>query len=1460
MYPERRRPFSKGEYLGPKSLGSERTPITDTDYDELREEAFRKAEDLDAERVQEMLDERLEQQPEEEEEIQETSQEEAKEYDPQAVEDDLSRFRNDGFVSGRFSPGTAADHKAMEILAPLVLAATGKPLVDLGMDLVGKLGGESLNKAWDSGAKFENPTSQLTYEVAGVIVPTAVASMYLGPRGGEAAFRLSGGSFVARSLGKIFTTAGVDVAVTGISDYTDRDEGMVNAIDDLLDYMGNPYGMNIPEAAKIHDDMSPETRRYRLMFEAAGLSLVGDGLGYLLSRGKNTLGWFEAMDDKAKAFKAEEELINPDPYSVAATQQLDEDIVMSMSMPRGQGGSTSLGLEDFQRRSDEITQQMQTNLGPARGGGGMDLEGPRTIAPNSNILAQQEGVKFRSIEELRAEKEAIFFEATGKGFSRASGDPLESYVARQSASRDWQVDEMAGRSIQNDPTLSVYNPDVQANLADPTSNFKHSIPNAAVARNAADIAAMEQGVAKGIPTPVVTAPMLDEGIRPGGPGARKVILDIAQEKSQSGRYNSVVNGARLSFQETEEAPFSVLTKIIEADSVDEVKSFFVNRKDMKTFSSGFKANYMTDPDAGEAAIALQVLTHMYLGEDVAKTSARVMKTLGHEVAGLSETMHRFKGAVDEDKISEVIHDKLAFLFEEYGINKYIAGWSLANKNWWRRLLKGDVGVKTPEEITYELKNGILKAEQQARAVSEQIKNLRKNDPEAAKTLALAFNLTNGDVTTIRQLREWQARQTSLTGMIFSGKDGMNLQAQTLKAIVFNNVLSGMASIRAGFGNAASLVLQPIEYLSASAATALRGDNKPLRAGLYAYNSFWSTQGSALKNAYSMYMQAARDPQSVMKYMRKDYAFGDDRQFELLEAAADLSEREGRMGEAFISRFVMFNRKMSMNPILRHGSNMMLAIDTYTNTMLATAQSRFRAFDEVLESQQLVTPEILEVVAKKHYNDIFDGRGLIKDSWLKHTSGEVALNADNFIADGITAMTQKMPALTPFFMFPRTSINWIRRSLTYMPIVGLIDSRQRKLLKARFTKSDADIAAALAEHGIDMATEPQSRMIFKNLVAMQDGRYMMGSLTAMGLAHYALAGNIRGNYPRSKQDQRFWRENDIQPHMIKIGNVWISYKGIPMLDPILSIVGDLAYNANDISKKNVEDTLADLGWIFAQSFTANSPLQGMNDLVELAGGDRGAAVQRFIANQVKGFIPASAFMGVVAKQIDSTSKQVYGDFRGYIANSIPVLNTTLPKKIDIWTGGAINDIQNPFLRIVNGLSPVKMSGTSEPWRQWLLSSGWNKSYQLRYADDSSYEYSDEEAEIIHGIMGEMQLWKKIDKLSKNPRHNKFLDQMRQVRNDEFTADLKFQYERLFGESPTNPKLVDLPEQIGPVYSELNSILRTAQRDAERLAILQGSIPSSTIFGSRLAKKYLKYGDVRGAREASTRAIRKKYNIE
>ena len=1273
--------------------------------------------------------------------------------------------------SGRYSAGTEADYKAMEVLAPVVTAATPLPFIDLGMDVVGMAGGQAIDDAWDEKTKFQSPLSQNIRDVTGVIVPTIVGSMTLGPMAGSAAFRATGGSAIARGLAKVFTTAAVDVGVVGVSDYSERDEGIAASLDGFLDDMGNPLGMNIPDAWQVMDGDSPPVRRVKLMMESGIFSLAGDALGYLLQRGKGPMEWMIPKGEIAENYKLSAALENPDPYSVKRTHQIDEELLLSN----------------------------ETRLGKF-------------------LSKQEEEVLDAKVSQLQQEKDEIIDEVARTGNSRVTEDPLESYVQKQDASRDWQTDEIGSRKLMADPQYTKYDPDIQSQLADPSQTVRFSSPPGAAARNAADIATMELMPQKGVPTPVVTDPMLQDGLGVNG-SSREVIVSIAEDKSQAGVYDAAWGGMQVTHQSIEDSGWRTLRQILEAEDVDQLKSLFLNKRETRELAKGVEALVLKDPEAMEVGPALQALTAMYLDGDVAKTSARVMKTTGLEIEAISESLNKFKGAVDPDRATQIIFDKMSFLFEEYGLNKSISGWSLANKRFW------GFKRKSPKQTYDEITELVTKNRENAMNMYSNMKRLREQNPQAAHTLAMAYDLTNGEVDTLVKMTKWARKQMSIKSLAYNPDGNLNLFAKGLKQIRYNNVLSGLSAMTAAVGNGSALILKPIEYMAGAGLSAFTGDFHPLRAGLYAFNSF-DAQGPALKDAFEMFKKASKDPQSVMDRLRKDYQFSDDARWEVLERIEDLALQEGKTGDAYMIRWMRWNRDMGHNPVMRWGTNAMLGIDTYSNTLLATANSKFRAYDEVLSGGGNLTKGNLEAAAKKHYKNIFDDNGMVIDKWLKHTSGELALNADTGIADLITATTNRIPVLTPFFMFPNTGVNWVRKSLTYLPIANLVDSRTRKTLLAG--DNQEKIIEALAEHGIQASKEPQFMMIYKNLKAEYTGRLAMGTGLSLGLAQFALAGNIRGNLPPGKQDQRYWRQNNIQPKMIKLMGHWVSYDGIPPFDPVLSIIGDMAYHANHIGPKAIEDTMGQIAWTFAQSFTQSTPIQGLEPLVQLAGGDRGAAVQRFIANETRSMIPMSGALGATANAVSIAQKDIYNDWRTYLINRLPGVNTLLPEQIDPWTGNAIRDIDNPMLRIINALSPIKVSGEKEEWRQWLLSTGFNQTSMLRKDSSDEYEFSPTERETIMKYVGEQELWREIDAIKDNPEYNSFLDDLRNHRN-----------------SGKDSNVVDLPPLTGPVYDHIRKILKQGLERAEQKALRNGDIPVDTILGAKLAKKYLRFGNIQEA---------------
>jgi hypothetical protein len=215
-------------------------------------------------------------------------------------------------------------------------------------------------------------------------------------------------------------------------------------------------------------------------------------------------------------------------------------------------------------------------------------------------------------------------------------------------------------------------------------------------------------------------------------------------------------------------------------------------------------------------------------------------------------------------------------------------------------------------------------------------------------------------------------------------------------------------------------------------------------------------------------------------------------------------------------------------------------------------------------------KLLEKSTKLAYDEMFDPAGMLTDQAARYAGGEIALNLNDATANWITMGVNKVPAAKPLFLFPKTGMNAAKLMSSYTPLAMIPgSSRYAKILMAG---DDIDkITKALQEHGIDFATQPNAMAIYKGLQAEYMGRIAFGTGLAVGLHGYAMAGNIRGNGPQNPAERQKLRDNfNWQPKTINIGGKWVSYAGLPPFDPVLTMLGDLAYYQRDIGSTVTED--------------------------------------------------------------------------------------------------------------------------------------------------------------------------------------------------------------------------------------------------------------------------------------------------
>ena len=1184
-----------------------------------------------------------------------------------------------------------------------------------------------------------------------------------------------------RWLTRICAIGLADGAVTVLSD-TSEDHNASKTVADLIPGLFGPNGLTpIPEAWKTKESDSPAVRKMMNFYENTALSTFGVVLG--------------AFVDSKSGIKNSMTFMEPIDESAAKYKQLEL-------------------LKDTD--SEDLVKLQELN----------------TLVSSGKLSRQNENI---IINEILALEDSLGIKTNG----------LESRLKRQELGFKLEADAAARRKLQ-DPNYQQLELDVDVNrgLASAEASARSVPPPGNVARNMADTTAIKNGTSVGDPAPIMTEAMREKGLMIGTK-SRDAVMGVAEETRDIGRFNAVVDGIRYTTKQMNAAAWDIYTSIIAAENIDDVRALFVENRDVRNFLLGrFKVEVMNEEQARAAAFALRDLTDRFLGREVSEASARVMDTLGRESSTLAETIQKAGPYVDDDRAMDLIIDKMQFLLDEYALNKYLSGWSLRNKNWFDQ-----VPPKQLDDVIEQLTEQFTNAENAIHArnlrFTQTLREVKATKPHFLRPLVDAYAHTNGNVDTLAKLNKYAANQVSAWSMLKSpDPKQMSLFAKATWSIVMNNVLSGLSAIRAAFGNTFQLTVKPItQLLGHGFWGAVEGDFTGVKMTMYANGAIWETNRRALGDALEMMKKTHKDPELMVKAYRKDFQFQDAGEWELAEEMRKAWEVEGDWGHMIQHDIVSTMRDLGRHPAMRYGMTGLVFPDAYTSTMLAHYLARIRAYDDVFSELGYFKQSNVLVAEAKYYKQFFDANGLIKDDVLRSIAGEVQLNLDDGLASWLNKGTTAFPITKFLMMFPRTSSNAIKFASSWTPL-SLIPGFN-KYSKTMYARSTDEIAAALAEHGIDMATTPNAQMIFKNLRAEYTGRLAFSTILTGSLWQYAMAGNIRGN--GSYNASRRTKERDqfgYIPKTINIAGKWVSYEGMLGVEQVLSMLGDMAYYAKDLNEPMLENWQSKLAWTLSASFLNETPLQGFEPLIAITNGDL-SGWNRIVANTGRAMIPLSGGLGVLANAISSSQKDLEGEIHQYIMNRLPLLNATLPEQIDIWTGTPLNDVDHPVLRMLNSLSPVKVSGTNEPWRQWLQEIQYDGLSRLNMDSTGSYEYSATEREYIYRKIGEQKLYKKIEIMMRDPEYKRMVNQLRAHR----TTDVD-----------SKNKMIFLKKKLLPLYSEINALIKAAQQEAEWSLIQDRPDIIDAIQTQQYTNQLMKTGNVEGAAEQQELQLEKQQLLE
>ena len=768
--------------------------------------------------------------------------------------------------------------------------------------------------------------------------------------------------------------------------------------------------------------------------------------------------------------------------------------------------------------------------------------------------------------------------------------------------------------------------------------------------------------------------------------------------------------------------------------------------DMKTGVFN-KKNYMGQQEWRIVNEAFVNAFEQVYNPKVMRASALVTNQAAGTIADTSAAIGLIGDVAMTGRQQEMIAEKLKLLSREVRANQYIS-----NKVGEYKQL---AGAKNPAALkswimdqSDDFAKGLKAVQDKGNEFYETLETIAKTNPEYLKPLALAMEATNGEVDQIYKLNRWAEENVSfLKKAFYDGNPQIpSLIVKGLHSVRYNHILAGLAPLKAFTGNSMLSVFKPATVL---AGARLTNDTETFRKALWTYGGISENFKRAYKAMGDEWRLAKSRPEEAMMRGRADLRQAKMDNFDALEAMSEVWTKEGNNGKVAMWNIAKGLSWYNNNPFVRWGVNAMYAIDGFTNSLMASGSARAKAYNILMnETKGAFSAKAFDKLQKRLYSQAFDHTGLLTDKAAKHASGEIALNLDSQVATDLNKLLETYPAARSLFLFPRTGLNALNLSWTFTPGSGLIPL-QTKVRKVFTASSKQEIAEVLMEHGLENTDDA-----FRTLKSEYIGRQLMGGMVVTGAGMWALEGNLTGNGPQNAGERKRLISMGWEPNSIKnpITGKWHSYKGFEPFDSLLGLVGDAMYYSDRVDQALTEQLYQKIAFSISMNIANKTFLSGFEPLVSMFSGDEGA-FKRFLVNQTDSLIPfaPSGMRSVLNNAIAPQLKDVENDWNSLMANKWKFMSPPdLVDQLDIYTGKPIR-FHEPLTAGANAFLPFgKSNGDMEPWRQWLISTGWDSVSSMRINPVTGEILSPQDRHFINNwIAKNMNLAGQIEGMMNHP---------------------------------------------------------------------------------------------------------------
>ena len=1200
-----------------------------------------------------------------------------------------------------------------------VLQGVGDTVFGLARNIGSVIG--STQSGWDElagdGVKGENPIQQATEaadnfwhkhnpqsdngahhavrQISGVVLPSLLAPGAIVPRIAAApwAAALPG---AVKTTGAIAARLGIDTTIVAAST-TAEDENAAKALNDA-------FGWDLPWATR--EGAGPDERRKYQLYENMGFAAAGElltGIFALRSyyKGRPKKNPFEAS--WIHRYDVERWKVAKEPVRPGTKVEWDPGLVVTPQTDEAAAALT--------RNADEIAMQ-------ARSPAIRQIDDQIDELGLLDELGEADEMRLAELIELRkrTEVDELPFDPVTKHIDEAAqvrNNSLADEAAERIQTNQGEYDpilhepaEAQARGVANsgaaDPIGAVYDHHrIQHNLNTTNGRARAVMTTKGMRKffNAAD------GTERGEILDEITAAMT--------PGKDMEAMIEGTWKVVPEEFQAAVDQVARDIHNVEPAQF--------AAAVNDLK-----RKVLKG------AEFLDTDDflVYEAAVR-QVLRD--LDPDQIRASALAVRQAADTVASNAKAVRILDGVLETSRQEGTLFENLGLVAKETRAVRYLWGYT---GNLLDMAKSKNFNVKQLREFQEGFAKNLADAKTSAATFIEEMQRVAVVEPDYLKAFIKAYDLTEGNVDDLLKLHRWAEQNVSLSKLVWDNDPATkSLLVQGIHGVRYNSMLNGLAPLRAFAGNTILTVGKPVSVLAGSAFKALTGDASApalVKRALYTYGGVIENFQRAFKHMHREWNFAVANPEQSMMRGRHDVKFAPSDNFEVLESMVEGWRAEGKHGQLALLNMAKATSWYNNLSINRWGINALHSIDGFTNSMMASGMARAKAYDQLLDSTNgIIRQGDFDKLQKQLYDNAFDRTGLLTDEAAKHASQEIALNLDSKTVKDLDRLIARVPILKPLFMFPRTGVNGFKMAWSYNPLSALPEAIG-KGNKAFTAKSTQEVLEVLRTHGITDVSDPMAAL--KTLQAEYRGRQVMGSAIVMGAGLMAVNGDLTGNGPVEASEKRHMMRMGWKPNSIRLNGIWYSYKGLEPYQQILALTADVVWNGQRADSHWMEDGLNKIAHALVMNVTNQTFLSGMAPLAGLIGRDE-RVVNKFIAGWTDPLVPFywSGSRSILNNIISPQLKDVDNDVMSFHKNYSKFLfadSDMLRDQLDVYTGQPIN-YQEPMTAALNGLLPFfKSNGGSEPWRQWLLGTGWNNLNTLRTNRLTGHDLTSRERHFIN----------------------------------------------------------------------------------------------------------------------------------